>query len=338
MTRKNIIVIGASAGGIDALKTIAAGLPGDLQASIFITLHVAPYSEGLLPEILSRAGPLPATNARDWEEFKSGHIYVAPPDCHLLFEKPNYLRLSHGPRENRFRPAIDPMFRSAAHTFGSRVIGVVLTGWLDDGAAGLWAIHKRGGTAVVQHPNGCYASAMPVNAIKHVEVEHILPLSEIAPALARLVRESVPTEEPSMPEEMEIEVKISKEGNALANGILKWGKPSIYSCPECHGVLLELQEGNLMRFRCHTGHAYSPDSLLAEFADKTEETLWSALRAIEESIILMKGLTQHSGEEHTPEDTQSLLNKVEEAQERADLVRKALFDRTAEAVGRQSAQ
>jgi two-component system, chemotaxis family, protein-glutamate methylesterase/glutaminase len=137
MAAKDIIVIGASAGGIDALKVVVAALPKGLRAAIFVTLHIAPYGAGLLPGILERAGALPASNAKDWEPIQHGHIYVAPPDHHLLFEKDGFIRTTRGPRENRFRPAIDPMFRAAAYCFGPQVIGVILTGWLDDGTAGL---------------------------------------------------------------------------------------------------------------------------------------------------------------------------------------------------------
>jgi len=161
MQRKDIIVVGTSTGGIDALKALAAALPRDLNAAVFVTLHVAPYSLGILPEIIERAGPLPAVNASDWGQFERGRIYVAPPDHHLLLEPSGHTRVTRGPRENRFRPAVDTLFRSAAHAFGPRVIGVILTGWLDDGTAGLWAVKERGGTAVVQHPDDAFAPAMP---------------------------------------------------------------------------------------------------------------------------------------------------------------------------------
>jgi two-component system chemotaxis response regulator CheB len=326
MQRKDIIVIGTSTGGIDALRELAAALPRDLKAAVFVTLHVAPYSLGILPEILERAGPLPASNATDWEQFEQGRIYVAPPDRHLLLEPSGHVRVTRGPRENRFRPAIDPLFRSAAHAFGPRVVGVILTGWLDDGTAGLWAIKERGGAAVVQHPEDAFAPAMPQNAIKHVEVDHVIPLKEIAPLLVRLT-EAPAAEEGARPvsEEMETEVKIAREDNALESGIMKWGEPSVYACPECHGVLLQLKEGGNMRFRCHTGHAYSVDSLLAEYTEKTEESLWSAIRAIEEGIILMRDLAKHLGERHDGTDAEALLRKAEESQRRADMVRQAVM-------------
>lgn len=326
MQRKEIIVIGTSSGGIDALKVLVASLPRDLKASIFVTLHVAPYSLGILPEILERAGPLPASNAKDWEQIETGHIYVAPPDHHLLIERTGHVRITRGPRENRFRPAVDPLFRSAAHAFGPRVVGVIMTGWLDDGAAGLWAVKERGGTAIVQHPDDAFAPAMPLNAIKHVEVDHIVPLKEIAPLIVRLT-EAPAREEGDYPvsEEMETEVKIAREDNALESGIMKWGEPSIYACPECHGVLLQLKEGKNIRFRCHTGHAYSVDSLLAEFAEKTEESLWSAIRAIEEGVILMRSLAEHFSEQHKGTDAEELLRKARESQQRAELVRQAVM-------------
>jgi len=327
MHRKDIIVIGTSSGGIEALKELVSALPRDLKAAVFVVLHVAPYSLGILPEILSREGTLPAANAADWEQIEPGRIYVAPPDHHLLLDAAGYVRVTRGPRENRFRPAVDTLFRSAAHAFGPRVVGVILTGWLDDGAAGIWAVRERGGTAVVQHPDDAFAPAMPLNAIKHAEVNHIIPLKEIAPLLVRLT-ETEAAEEGARPvsEEMEIEVKIAREDGALESGIMKWGEPSVYACPECHGVLLQLKEGTNVRFRCHTGHAYSVDSLLAEFGEKTEESLWSAIRAIEEGVLLMRDLAKHFGERHNGEDADALLTKADEAQRRADLVRQAVMN------------
>jgi two-component system chemotaxis response regulator CheB len=324
--KKDIIVIGASAGGIDALKTIVSDLPAELPATILITLHTAPYSLGILPEILERSGNLPASNATDLEQIQRGRIYVAPPDFHLLLEAPGFLRVTKGPKENRFRPAVDPLFRSAAHAFGPRVIGVVLTGWLDDGTAGLWAVKERGGTAVVQHPEDSFASGMPLNAVKHVEVDHITPLREIAPLLVRLAGEPVRKEgEIPMSDQMETEVKIAKEENALESGILRWGEPSIYTCPECHGVLLQKDEGSNLRFRCHTGHAYSVDSLLSEITEKSEESLWNAVRAVEEGILLMRELARHFEEQHNRQEAKLLSAKAHQAQLKAEVMRNLIL-------------
>lgn len=325
MATRDIVVIGASAGGIDALKILVAALPKNLKAAIFITLHVAPYSDGILPEILGRAGVMSASNARDWEPIEHGRLYIAPPDYHLLFEKEGYMRITRGPRENRFRPAIDPMFRAAAYSFGPRVIGVILSGWLDDGTAGLRAVRERGGTTIVQHPDDAFAASMPLNAIKYVEIDRILAAKDIGPMLVEMV-ESPAGEEARHPvsEEMQLEVKIAKEGNALKGGILKWGKPSIYTCPECHGVLLQRNEGESIRYRCHTGHAYSTESLLAEFSIKTEETLWSAIRILEEGALFMRGLAKHSAEHHDGTNSESWMKRADETQDRVNLVRKAL--------------
>lgn len=326
MQRKDIIVIGTSTGGIDALKELVAALPRDLKATIFITLHVAPYSLGILPEILERAGELPAANAQDWEKIEPGRIYVAPPDHHLLVEPSGHVRVTRGPRENRFRPAIDPLFRSAAHAYGPRVVGVILTGWLDDGTAGLYAVKERGGTAIVQHPDDAFAPAMPLSAIKHVEVDHIIRLKEIAPLLVKLA-DAPAGEEGEYPvsEKMETEVKIAREDNALESGVMQLGEPSVYACPECHGVLLQLQEGNSVRFRCHTGHAYSVDALLAEFTEKTEDSLWNAIRAIEEGVLLLRHLAEHYGKHHNGTDAAEFLKKAQESQQRADLVRQSVM-------------
>lgn len=324
MPGRDIVVIGASTGGIEALKVVASGLPRDFRASVFVVLHTAPHGLGILPEILMGAGPLPASNARDWEQIKPGHIYVAPPDYHLLVERGGYTRVTQGPRENRFRPAVDPLFRSAAYAFGPRVVGVVLTGWLDDGTAGLHAVKERGGTTVVQHPDDALAPSMPLSAIKHVEVDYCVPLSEIAPLLARLAQEPAAEEGVyPVPERMETEVRIALEEKAAESGILKWGEPSLFACPECHGVLLQLAEGSHLRFRCHTGHGYSVESLLAEMAEKTGESLWGSIRAIEEHVMLMRHLAEHLGGHEDGAEAEALLQRAREMEQSADLVREA---------------
>jgi two-component system chemotaxis response regulator CheB len=322
---KDIIVIGASAGGIEALKRLASGLPPDFPASIFVVLHTAPQSPGILDQILDRAGALPAANAVDRERIQPGKIYVAPPDQHLIIE-PNLIRLTRGPKENRFRPAVDPLFRSAAQVYGPRVIGVILTGNLDDGTAGLWAVKQLGGTAIVQDPEDAAAPSMPRSAMKQVKVDHCLPLAEIAPTLVRLT--STPSEEEGaqeVPEKIEIEVRIAKEDVALDAGVLKLGEPSNYACPECHGVLLQLKEENRIRFRCHTGHAYSADSLLAEITENVEDSLWNAIRSAEESALLLRHMAEHLTESENGNTAEKFLAQAKEALRRADLVRQAVI-------------
>ena len=250
MPAKDVIVIGTSTGGIEATKILVRDLPRDFKASLFIVLQIGADGLGILPEILGQAGSLPASNAKDGEMFEPGHIYVAPPDHHLLLERPRHLRVSRGPKENRSRPAVDPLFRSAAYAFGPRVIGVILTCGLDDGTAGLWSIKARGGTAVVQDPEEAIAASMPLSALKHVSVDHCMRLEEIASLLVKLSR--MPVEEKEalpMPKQMEAEINIAKEANAMESGIMDWGEPSYYVCPECHGVLLQLKEESSLRFR-----------------------------------------------------------------------------------------
>jgi two-component system chemotaxis response regulator CheB len=324
---RDIIVIGASAGGIEALRVIAGGLPKDFPASVFVVLHTSPQSPGVLSNILARAGALPATNAVDRERIQPGRLYVAPPDQHLVIE-PNRVRLTRGPKENRFRPAVDPLFRSAAQVYGPRVIGVILTGNLDDGTAGLWAVKQLGGTTIVQDPQEAVAPSMPRSAMRHARIDYCLPVAEIAPLLVRLTSTAIEEEGAyEVPKKIEIEVRIAKEDTALDAGVLKLGEPSNYACPECHGVLLQLHEEKRIRFRCHTGHAYSVDSLLAEITEGVEDSLWSAIRAIEESVLLLSHIGEHLTESENGNTAGKFLAQAQEAQRRADLVRQAAMAR-----------
>ena len=334
MASKRIVVIGASAGGLDALRVVAAALPADFPAAVCIVLHTAADSPGILDQILDRSSPLPARTARTGERLQDGRIYVAPPDCHLIVE-PGVLRLSKGPKENRFRPAIDPLFRSAAAVFGPAAIGVILTGNLDDGMAGLWAIKRLGGIAIVQDPDEAPYPAMPRNALDNVDVDYRVGLAALGPLLDRLAR--VPPherEEIAMPDHLDIEVKIAREENALEAGVRRLGDPSWFACPECHGVLIRLDQEERPRFRCHTGHAYSVDSLLAAIGESTEDALWTAIRALQEAGMLMQQLSgelRAKGDEQRAED---LAAHSIEAQRRADVIRQFAAHREAPAARR----
>jgi two-component system, chemotaxis family, protein-glutamate methylesterase/glutaminase len=324
--RRDIIVIGASAGGVNALRTLFASLPADLGASVFVVLHTSPESPGLLAEILNYAGALRATTVRSIERIQVSKVYVAPPDHHMIIE-PGWVRATKGPKENRCRPAVDPLFRSAGQTYGPRVIGVVLTGGLDDGAAGLWAVKHLGGTAVVQDPRDAYAESMPRNALQRVEVDHCVPLSEMPALLVRLVSEAGDDRgEIDVPKHIEIEVDIAKAENALHAGVLEWGDASKFACPECHGVLLQLKEGNRIRFRCHTGHAYSPASLMADMNEAVEDALWNAVRCIQESALLMEHLAEHAAGSHGEATAGDLRLSAQSARKRAELVRQAVLE------------
>src|SRR4051812_33241997 len=205
MQSHDIIVIGASAGGVETLKQLVAGLPAELPAAVFVVLHVTPNGPGYLPRILEKAGPLPVCSPKDGDGIANGRIYVAPPDHHMLVE-PGRLRVVRGPKENRHRPAVDPLFRSAAWAYGPRVIGVVLSGTLDDGAAGLWAIKSCGGVAVVQDPEDALFGEMPASALACVDADHVAPLEEIPLLLAELVRSpATGAHDPAVAEKLKIE-------------------------------------------------------------------------------------------------------------------------------------
>src|SRR5215211_1323169 len=308
---KDIIVVGASAGGIEALRVLAGGLPADFPASLFVVLHTSPESPAMLPNILARSGSLPALSPKDGDRIRPGTIYVAPPDRHLLIE-PNLMRVTRGPKENRFRPAVDPLFRSAAQTYGPRVVGVILTGYLD------------GGTAVVQDPADALVPSMPLSAVTHVQVDYCLPLDEIAPLLVRLTTEVAKDKGAyPVPKEVEIEVNIAKEQKALEAGVLQLGEPSNYACPECHGVLLQMKEGTLFRFRCHTGHAYSIESLLTDITEKMDDALWNSIRAFEEGELFMRHMAEHLDRGETDHSAESFLKRAEETKQRANLMRQA---------------
>jgi two-component system, chemotaxis family, protein-glutamate methylesterase/glutaminase len=326
MRAKQVVVIGASAGGIEALCELVSGLPADFPAPICIVLHTSPEAPGVLDAILSRAGPLPAVNVHGRQRMQPGHIYVAPPDYHLVVE-PGLVRGTKGPRENRFRPAIDPLFRSAAQVYGPGVIGVILTGNLDDGTAGLWAVKQLGGIAVVQHPADAMFPSMAQSALRHVSVDHSVPLSDLAPLLVQLTGEPVP-EAPAEPalSPLDVEVKIAMEQNPIDAGLLAVSEPSSFACPECHGVLLQIKEGGRIRFRCHTGHGYALDSLLAAITEGIEEALWNAIPALEEGQMLMSAMGEHL-RRHTSPDAEALLSRADEAKAQSDALRKLVMDR-----------
>ena len=324
MPKHDVIVIGASAGGVEALITLVGSLPADLAAAIFLVLHIPAQSPSLLPDILNRAGPLQALHPVDGQAIQYGHIYIAPPDHHLMVEE-GIVRIIRGPKENRHRPAIDPLFRSAARTYGTRVVGVILTGSMDDGTAGLLAIKRRGGKTIVQDPQDALFSSMPRSAIAHVEVDHVMPLSDIGPLLVRVVHEQI-AEQGSFPvtEDMEIETKLAAMDMRKGQDGENVGTPSVFSCPECGGVLWEVHDGNLLRFRCRVGHAYSVDSVLAGQTEAVEEALWTALKTLEESASLSRRLAHDARNEGKDWLAKRFGERVQNAEKHAAVIRQVL--------------
>jgi two-component system, chemotaxis family, protein-glutamate methylesterase/glutaminase len=325
MPGHDIIVVGASAGGVEALTNITKNLPPDLNAAVLIVLHIPSHGISVLPRILARAGKLPASHATNGEQIRLGHIYVAPPDYHLLV-KPGYIQLTRGPRENSHRPAIDPLFRTAARAYGPRVVAVVLTGVLDDGTAGLKAVKMRGGIAVVQNPEDAMYSGMPRSAIENVDdIDHILPLSDIPLVLVNLANTQVKDEQDPVSEEMEIESDWAELNMKVINNGERPGKPSTFGCPDCGGTLWELSEGNLLRFRCRTGHAFSAETLLAKQSDALEDALWVAFRALEEKASLSRRMAKRMRDRKQTLSAERLDREAQDSQERAGVIRDVLL-------------
>lgn len=290
MQCRNIVVVGASAGGVEALRDIVRILPADLPASMFVTVHFPEGGKSVLPQILNRAGSLRAGHATDGEAIEPRRIYVAPPDHHLLVHN-GTIRLSRGPRENGYRPAVDPMFRSAAVRFGPRVIGIVLSGNLDDGTSGLAAVKRHGGLALVQDPQDALFDSMPRSAIEHVRVDRVASAGEIARVIVDCVRQSVPEEAtgPVLADVREDEYS-EADVSVIEAPDEHPGEVSAFSCPDCGGVLWRIEEGDFVRFRCRVGHGWTADALVAEQADQVDDALWAALRALEERAALLRSL------------------------------------------------
>jgi len=325
MPDHGIVVVGASAGGVEALTDLAASLPSDLSAAVFVVLHLPATGTSALPEILRRHGPLPAAHVRDGEPIQPGRIYVAPPDHHVLV-RTGHVHLSRGPRENGHRPAIDPLFRSAAREYAARVIGVVLSGALEDGTAGLLAIKSRGGIAVVQNPEDALYPGMPGNAVEHAQVDHVLAAASMGKLLTRLLADLA--EPPADPAPTGMRVEVEMEGFSMeAFEGNHPGRPSGFSCPDCHGVLWQIKDGGLERYRCRVGHAWSPESLLTQQSEALEAALWVALRSLEERAALARRLAEPARRRGHAITATRFEEQAAEAQQAARLVRDLLLNR-----------
>ena len=285
MQMRDIIVIGASAGGVDALRRLCAELPADLPASVFVAQHLSPSARSVLPQLLDRVGPLHALCPMDGQAIEPGHIYVSAPDRHMLL-RPGRIIMRRGPYENRTRPAVNALFRSAAIHYGARTMGIVLTGLLDDGTEGLIAIKAGGGLSIVQDPEDAEWPSMPRNALKRDHVDHAVRLDDLPGLLARLVREEATPTIP-LPEEYLIEDRIAAQEFAVAEPqIVTPGRPSHMSCPDCGGVLNHIESDSEIRFRCQVGHAFTPLGLAEAQSDELERALAVAVRTHRDRIRL----------------------------------------------------
>ncbi|HEX6773698.1 MAG TPA: chemotaxis protein CheB [Acidobacteriaceae bacterium] len=254
-----------SAGGIGALQQLLADWPSNLDAAVPIGVHTSGHPGGLLPRILERAGRLPVSHPADGELIQPGHVYVAPPNYHMIVEE-DLIRVIQGPRENLHRPAIDPLFRSAAPSYNRRVIGVILTGLLDDGTSGLMVVHAYGGSSIVQEPETAMFDSMPASALEQVPSATVLPLPEIAGRLMQMIGEELPNRPPGDLRDRQTgkEIKIAELDMSAVDSEDRPGKPSAFACPDCGGVLWELEESGFLRFRCRVGHAFTARHLDAE--------------------------------------------------------------------------
>jgi two-component system, chemotaxis family, protein-glutamate methylesterase/glutaminase len=331
MPDHGIVVVGASAGGVEALVDLTVSLPGDLPAAVFVVLHLPATGTSALPEILRRQGPLPAAHVKDGEPIRPGRIYVAPPDHHVLL-RTGHVHLSRGPRENGHRPAIDPLFRSAAHEYAAKVIGVVLSGALDDGTAGLVAVKSRGGVAVVQDPADALYPAMPGSALEHVQVDHVVAAASMGKLLARLLADLAEPPPGPAPDGMRVEVEMEEFSLEAFEGEHP-GRPSGFSCPDCNGVLWQIREGGLERYRCRVGHAWSPEGLLTQQSEALEAALWVALRSLEERAALARRLSEPARRRGHSITATRFEEQAAEAAQAARLVRELLVNRDNFATG-----
>jgi two-component system chemotaxis response regulator CheB len=348
-----VVVVGASSGGVEALCRLVEGLPGDLQAAVLVVLHHSPSSPSVLPRILSRCGPLPAGHAQDGEKLLAGRIYVAPPDQHLLVEA-GHARLSRGPRENGVRPAVDPLFRSAAASYAEAAVGVVLSGMLDDGTAGLIELKRRGGLTMAQDPSDSIAPDMPMSAARFASPDHIAAAAVLAGLVAAAVRRlttapapaAPPTERPSElsapPGGSEVLPVTSLEpepfrdtatsGQDVASGVVpdpasapvQAGTVSAFTCPECGGTLWEDEQGDFVRFHCRVGHAYGPESLDAAQLESLEQSLWAAMVALEERGDLCSKLASRFRARDLERPARHYDVQAADALRRAQIVRRAI--------------
>jgi two-component system chemotaxis response regulator CheB len=317
------VVIGASAGGVEALSALVARLPADLPAAVLVVVHVPATGTSALPVILGRRGPLPARHAQDGARLCAGAVLVAPPDHHLVVRGDTVV-LTRGPQENGYRPAADVLFRSAAREWGPRVLSVVLSGALDDGAAGVVAVKQRGGRCVVQ--SDALFDGMPSAASRADHPDAQLPVAEIPGLLTSWLAELPVDTEPLASEPIEKETAVAEVDPRTMHDLDRPGEPAGFGCPDCGGALNRIDEGRLTRFRCRVGHAWSPESLLVKQTEALESALWMALRALEEKAALSTELAQHASHGGRAESARRFASGADQARGAAELVRQLVVD------------
>ncbi|HXS53948.1 MAG TPA: chemotaxis protein CheB [Usitatibacter sp.] len=321
MASERIVVVGGSAGGVRALQTLASTLPADFPAPILVVQHIGSHPS-ILPQLLARSGPLPAAHARDGERISPGRIHVAPPDYHMLVDG-DFIRLSHGPKEQYTRPAIDPLFRSTAVAWAQRTIGVLLSGLLDDGTEGLQGIKRSGGIAVVQDPADAEMPSMPLSALEYVDVDYRRPMSSMGALLVSLVARPAPASAKVAPiREIVAENDILLGKGDFMENLRSIASPSTFACPECHGALWEVDHAKPRRFRCHTGHGYTLRTLQHAQSTSADEALWSALRALQEKQLLLETLAESHARAGDADEARRLAEEAALAREHGETLRR----------------
>jgi len=323
MNNRDIIVIGGSSGATAPLKRILGALPPDLPAAVFVVLHIPARSIGILSTVASAAGPLPVHQAVDGMRIDPGNIYLAVPDHHLILAQ-GHIRLGRGPRENMARPAIDPLFRSAAAAYGSRVIGVVLSGFLNDGASGLEAIKRCGGVAIVQDPNDATVDEMPRSALKSVEADLSVPSARIGDVLSDLAREAAGPGVP-VPPDIRLEVDIAAGERIDSEVLRKLAAPAALTCPSCGGVLSAVTDSKPLRFRCQVGHTMTAEVLAKEQESAVDEALRVALRVIEERAELVTRMAEDGVRSGRKAIAEMYRDRAVEYRQYADTLRRAVL-------------
>lgn len=318
-----IVVIGASAGGIEALKELVSQFDAEMDAAFFIVMHLSETGIGsYLVHRLQQVTSLSCKLAEEGAPIVKGHIYVAQPDKHLLVSKEG-IKMGLGPRENRWKPSIDVLFRSAAAAFNGHTIGIILTGYLNDGTAGMLAIKSSGGTTIVQDPNEAEYPDMPLSVLNHMEADHcttLMNMGEVLKELLQVQKAPVP-----VPEELAMEAAIAERTATSIGEIVALGNPSIYSCPDCGGVLTEIQDQTLTRYKCHTGHGFSTDVLLNKQKEQLESTLWVALRSLEERKALLRSMEQRNLKSGLHRAAVGDRDRMVELQVHIDRIKQVLF-------------
>jgi two-component system chemotaxis response regulator CheB len=325
----DIVVIGASAGGVAALRTVLGGLPQGLAATVFVVMHVAPESPNVLANLLDDVTALPVMTATDGGTYRPGQVWVAAVDRHLVVER-DHMGVTRGPRENRHRPSVDVLFRSAALSHGPRVVGVVLTGMLDDGAAGVWAIKRRGGIAIVQDPADAEFPSMPQSVLETVEVDHCVPLRDVARSIVAAVAGPIAADPGAPPIRIEQELAMTTQGTSTMEQLDALGTRSTFTCPECGGALWEMNEPP-PRYRCHVGHAYGLHTLEVAQAERIEAALWASIRSLEEGQKVSERLARHARGRGHHRSVEQYEERAREDGAHADTLRRMLHSLPARA-------